>query len=41
MIMKVIMIMKEKHSTNISSITIKQDEIITTDLAGFVKFWNI
>ena len=32
---------EKKHSTNISSITIKQDEIITTDLAGFVKFWNI
>ena len=29
------------HSTNISSINIKDKEIITTDLAGFVKFWNI
>ena len=35
---------KEKiktHFSFISSINIKANEIITTDLAGFVKFWNI
>ena len=29
------------HATNISSFTIKDNLIITSDLAGFVKFWNI
>ena len=28
------------HSSCISSITIKGDDIITTDLSGFVKYWK-
>lgn len=29
------------HSTTISSVTLKNNELITTDFAGFVKYWKI
>ena len=29
------------HATNISSFAIKDNQIITSDLAGFVKYWEI
>ena len=29
------------HATNISSATIKGSDLITSDLAGFVKYWKL